>query len=60
MKNVPVTARIGFLIFCIALAVLLLTHLITIVESSFLFAIGLVAFGIIRRKEKNNKSGRSE
>ena len=58
MDHLP--TRIGFLIFCIALAILLLTHLINYVQSGSLFAIGLIAFGIIRRKEKNNKPEKAQ
>jgi hypothetical protein len=56
MKNVPLVAKIGFLVFCIALAVLLITRVITICDSSFLFAVGLFAFGIIRifKEKKRN------
>jgi hypothetical protein len=56
MGKVPIIARIGFLVFCLIVAALLLTHEITVIQSSSAFIIGLLAFGIIRRKEKTNKT----
>ena len=46
MKYKPL--RIGFLIFCIALAILMLTHTFKLIDGIWLFAIALLAFGIIR------------
>ncbi len=46
---------IGFLVFCVGLAILLLTHQIDVIQSSSCFVLGLLVFGIIRRKEKSNK-----
>jgi hypothetical protein len=48
MKNVPLSAKIGFLIFCIVLVVLWLIHLLNIKQIYGLLAMGLFAFGIIR------------
>ncbi len=39
-------ARIFFLITCILLAILLLTHVLTYIVSGIIFAVALVAFGV--------------
>jgi hypothetical protein len=39
-------ARIFFLITCIILAILLLTHVLTYIGGGIIFAIALVAFGV--------------
>ena len=39
-------ARIFFLITCITLAILLLTHVMTYIVSGIIFAVALVAFGV--------------
>ena len=39
-------ARIFFLITCIILAILLLTHVLTFIVGGVIFAIALVAFGV--------------
>jgi hypothetical protein len=56
MKNVPLVAKIGFLIFCIVLVVLWLIHLLNFKQIYGLLAMGLFAFGIIRifKEKKQN------
>lgn len=49
------TAGISFLIFCLILAFLLLTHTITSIQSGALFALALIIFGGISKGFTKNK-----
>ena len=49
MKNK--IAKIGYLIFCFIVAILIITHQLTVIEGSGIFVAGLLVFGVIRRKK---------
>lgn len=47
------TAGLIFLGVCFILAVLLITKVITLIISGFIFAVALIAYGLVSRKPAN-------